>query len=123
MSKPADYEEIFPRPLSGAKVVNLPPALVPSRVSIKGQYVTLEPQEASKHAQDLYHASHGSEKALKIWDYLTYGPWTDVEWMLTRQRYVPNPQALILCFLQSVPTKAVAPVGKPASWIFTPRTV
>lgn len=79
MSKPSDYEEIYPRPLSGAKVIKLPPALVPSRIAIKGRYVTLEPQEASKHAQELYRASHDSEEALKIWDYLTYGPWPDVD--------------------------------------------
>lgn len=79
MSKPADYEEIFPRPLSGEKIVNLPPALVPSRIPLVGAHVTLEPQDASKHAQELYDASHASDEALKIWDYLTYGPWPDVK--------------------------------------------
>ena len=79
MQKPEHYEEIFPRPLSGAKVTRLPPALVPSRIPIKGQYVTLEPLEASKHAEQLFHASHSSEEALRIWDYLTYGPWVDVD--------------------------------------------
>jgi len=79
MSKPADYEEIYPRPLSGEKVVTLPPALVPSRIQLTGTDVTLEPQDASRHADELYEASHGSDEALKIWDYLTYGPWPDVD--------------------------------------------
>jgi RimJ/RimL family protein N-acetyltransferase len=79
MSKPDHYEEIFPRPLSGEKLTALPPALVPSRIPIPGQYVTLEPLDASRHAAALYEVSHASEQALKIWDYLTYGPWPDVE--------------------------------------------
>jgi RimJ/RimL family protein N-acetyltransferase len=78
MNKPSDYEEIYPRPLSGATLTTLPPALVPSRIKLVGKDVTLEPQDASMHAQELYDASHGSEEALKIWDYLTYGPWEDV---------------------------------------------
>ena len=74
-----EHEEIYPRPLSGAKITNLPPSLVPARVSLKGQYVTLEPQEAARHAQELFQASHGTEEALRIWDYLTYGPWDNVD--------------------------------------------
>jgi RimJ/RimL family protein N-acetyltransferase len=79
MPKPDDYEEIFPRPLSGAKIATLPPALVPTRTPLVGQYVTLEPQEASKHAEELYEASHANDEARKIWDYLTYGPWSNVD--------------------------------------------
>ncbi len=78
MSKPADYEEIFPRPLSGDAVGHLPPALVPARVPLAGRYVTLEPLDPAQHAEELYQASHGTEEALKIWDYLTMGPWPDV---------------------------------------------
>ena len=78
MSDPENFEQIYPRPLSGSKVENLPPALVPSREALKGQYVTLEPQDANRHAAELYEASHGSEQGLRIWDHLTYGPWADV---------------------------------------------
>ena len=78
MSKPTGYEEIYPRPLSGEKVDKLPPALVPCRVPLAGECVTLEPLDAGRHAQELYEASHGSEEALKIWDYLAYGPWPDL---------------------------------------------
>lgn len=78
MDKPADYEAIFPRPLSGEIVETPPPALLPARISLEGSDVTLEPMDAAKHAANLYDASHGSEEALRIWDYLTYGPWPDV---------------------------------------------
>lgn len=79
MSKPSDYEEIYPRPLSGEKLDKVPPALLPSRVPLVGADVTLEPMSADKHAAELYEASHGTEAGLRIWDYLTYGPWPDVE--------------------------------------------
>ncbi|MBC8242027.1 MAG: GNAT family N-acetyltransferase [Alphaproteobacteria bacterium] len=71
--------ELYPRPVSGALVSRLPSALVPARQSHKGQYVELAPLDAASHAGDLFAASHGSEKALRIWDYLADGPWPDVE--------------------------------------------
>lgn len=71
-------EPIFPRPLSGEPVTKLPPALVPARTSLIGDTVELHPQDAGKHAQELYQAGHGTAQALRIWDYLAYGPWPDV---------------------------------------------
>ena len=74
----ADIENVerpYPRPLSGAKVGRLPSALVPARTAIVGRYATLEPLDAARHASDLFEASHGSEAALRIWDYLPWGPW------------------------------------------------
>src|SRR5262249_41469 len=74
----ADIENIerpYPRPASGAKVGHLPSALVPARTALIGRYVTLEPLDAARHAGDLFEASHGSEAALRIWDYLPWGPW------------------------------------------------
>src|SRR5262249_9033754 len=65
----------YPRPLSGAKVGRLPSALVPARTALVGRCVTLEPLDAARHAADLFEASHGSEAALRIWDYLPWGPW------------------------------------------------
>src|SRR5262249_51099925 len=66
-------ERPYPRPLSGAKVRRLPSALVPARTALIGRYVTLEPLDASRHAGELFEASHGSEAALHIWDYLPWG--------------------------------------------------
>ncbi len=72
-------EEIFPRPLSGAQVESLPSALVPARTPLVGNLVTLEPQNAAEHTAELFEAGHDSDEALKIWDYLAYGPWPSVE--------------------------------------------
>jgi len=71
-------EAIYPRPLSGKKVTSLPPAQLPARQAIEGQHVILEPLDADRHAQQMYDASHSSDEALKIWDYLAYGPWPDL---------------------------------------------
>jgi hypothetical protein len=70
-------EQPYPRPLSGADVIRMPSALIPSRSTLEGHYVILEPQNAAKHASDLNHASHDSDAGLHIWDYLAYGPWPD----------------------------------------------
>ena len=72
-------EQLFPRPLSGEDVLTPPPALIPSRVSLVGNFVTLEPQNAELHGEELYDAGHSSDEALRIWDYLTYGPWDNVQ--------------------------------------------
>ena len=74
----ADIENVerpYPRPLSGAKVAHLPSALLPARSALVGRYVMLEPLDAARHAGDLFEASHASEAALRIWDYLPWGPW------------------------------------------------
>ena len=78
-TKPANYEDIHPRPLSGELVEPLPPALVPARVPLIGQDVTLEPMNVAQHAAELYEASHVSKEGLRIWDYMTYGPWPSVK--------------------------------------------
>ena len=79
MKTTTDLEQIHPRPLSGEIVKNLPSGLVPARMPLVGQLVTLEPQDASRHAVELFEASHSTADALKIWDHLTYGPWPSVE--------------------------------------------
>src|SRR5215510_7541887 len=75
MSEIENAERPYPRPLSGAKVGRLPSALVPARTALVGRCVTLEPLDAARHAAALFEASHGSEAALRIWDYLPWGPW------------------------------------------------
>ena len=79
MSKQNSVEQIHPRPLSGAKVIKLPSGLVPARSPIVGRAVTLEPQDASRQAAELFEASHSTKEGLQIWDYMTYGPWDNVE--------------------------------------------
>ena len=75
MSQLDGHEPIFPRPLSGAAVERLPSARVPARALLTGRYVQFEPLDPARHASALYQASHGSDAALRIWDYLPEGPW------------------------------------------------
>ncbi len=70
-------EQPFPRPISGRPVANPPNGLVPPRSPLVGRDIRLEPLNPNAHAAELYRASHGSEAALHIWDYLPYGPFAD----------------------------------------------
>jgi RimJ/RimL family protein N-acetyltransferase len=71
-------QALYPRPVLGDPVTRVPPARVPARQSLRGQYVELVPLDAAKHCRELFEASHGCEEALHIWDYLADGPWPDV---------------------------------------------
>ena len=73
-----DDEDLYRRPLSGEKLTTLPPALIPPRSPLPGKWVTLEPQDAARHAEELYDAGHTGKEAMRLWDYLSYGPWPDV---------------------------------------------
>ncbi len=77
MSTKDGLEPLFERPLSGEPVTRLPSALVPARTTISGTSVQLEAMDAAKHTSELYRAGHDSEEGLRIWDYLTTGPWPD----------------------------------------------
>jgi RimJ/RimL family protein N-acetyltransferase len=70
-------EPVFPRPLSGHPVANPPNGLVPARAPLPGRHVTWEPLDPRRHAAELYRAGHGSDAALRIWEYLPWGPWAD----------------------------------------------
>ncbi|MBV9279026.1 MAG: GNAT family N-acetyltransferase [Chloroflexi bacterium] len=48
------------------------------RTPIGGATVRLEPLDPELHAADLYAASHGDERALRVWTYLPYGPFPDL---------------------------------------------
>ena len=86
MTEAQNLEQTFPRPLSGKSVPIPPPSLVPARNTIIGKTVSLEPQNATLHAADMYQASHDSEAGLHIWDYLAYGPWPTLEAYQTTMR-------------------------------------
>mgnify|MGYP005645784277 CR=1 FL=1 len=71
-------ETLFPRPLSGVAVTDLPSALVPGRTPLVGRHVQLEPLNPALHAEALYEASHLTEEGRAIWTYLPDGPWPDL---------------------------------------------
>ncbi len=71
---------------SGNPVDPLPPGLWPARVPLDGRYMRLEPLDARIHAEELYEASHGSDDARRIWDYLAVGPYDTIEAFTAYQR-------------------------------------
>lgn len=52
------------------------PARAPSRVTLTGRYVRLEPVDASRHAADL-HAAYQTPTDEPIWTYLSIGPFAN----------------------------------------------
>lgn len=71
-------QRLAKRQVSGAPVasrVRRPPARVP----LEGMTVRLEPLDPDRHAADLYAVSHGDETARRVWTYLSYGPFTDLD--------------------------------------------
>jgi len=95
MAEIEEIEQPYARPLSGAEVRHLPSALVPARTALIGRYVTLEPLDPAQHAGDLFEASHGSEAALRIWDYLPWGPWkSEVEYGNVLRQQTARPEQI-----------------------------
>jgi len=74
---PEPLEQPFPRPLSGHSVARPPNGLMPARSPLLGRHVRWEPLDPNRHAAELYRAGHGSDAALRIWDFLPYGPYPD----------------------------------------------
>lgn len=72
-------ESVFLRSISGEQVQRKPSGLVPARNALEGNHVRLEPLDPAAHAGALYDASHHDEAALKIWDYLPFGPWSGID--------------------------------------------
>ena len=70
-------EQPFPRPLSGRLVPTPLNCLVPSRSPLLGRFAQWEPLNPAIHAAELYQAGHGPDEALRIWEYLPFGPWPD----------------------------------------------
>jgi RimJ/RimL family protein N-acetyltransferase len=62
----------------------------PRRQSYSGRYVTLLPLDADNDAGELYAVSHGDEATLRLWTYLTSGPFSSTEemhtWLAGRER-------------------------------------
>src|SRR5947209_19183918 len=74
-----DRSQIRNRPVNKEPIAPLPTALRPAAIVHTGTWSMLEPLDARRHAANLYAASHGSEEALRIWDYLPTGPYDSLE--------------------------------------------
>jgi len=70
-------EHPFPRPLSGRPLADAPACRVPAREPLLGRHISLEPLDPAVHAAELYAAGHDSNEALRVWDYLPFGPAPD----------------------------------------------
>jgi RimJ/RimL family protein N-acetyltransferase len=55
------------------------PAERPQRVTLKGRRVTLEPLDATAHADALYEGSNGDAARESVWTYLFDGPYSNLE--------------------------------------------
>jgi RimJ/RimL family protein N-acetyltransferase len=49
----------------------------PTRVALRGSFITLEPIDPGRHAEGLFAAGHGSPTAESLWTYMPYGPFAD----------------------------------------------
>jgi RimJ/RimL family protein N-acetyltransferase len=62
------------------RVVNAEPVFLelprprPERRVLDGQWVSMEPLDADRHAGDMYPLFHGDATKEAVWDYLPYGP-------------------------------------------------
>jgi len=70
-------EPAVDRPLSGEPIVPLPTGMLPGRQGLAGALARLEPIDPSRHAGELYAASHGVAGGEELWRFLGYGPWAD----------------------------------------------
>jgi RimJ/RimL family protein N-acetyltransferase len=59
----------------------------PSRETLTGELVRLEPLSAEHHAADLWEAAQGAESDPALWDWMGYGPFPDeqafAKWVLS----------------------------------------
>jgi RimJ/RimL family protein N-acetyltransferase len=60
--------------LSAASRFRWHPAREPTRVPIRGRWVTLEPVKARAHAAALFAATHGPGHDKRLWDFMFVGP-------------------------------------------------
>lgn len=79
VSKPVPPAGLRPEHvLSADPVWPLPSGRAPQRIPIEGDGVRLEPLDPARHAAELFAASHADAQALRVWDWLPYGPFADL---------------------------------------------
>ena len=55
------------------------PRPAPTRVTLLGRTVRLEPLDPARHEDDLWAAAQQANEITGFWDYLPYGPYLDRE--------------------------------------------
>ena len=84
--RPTDPARANDRPI-GAPVAP-PSGRRPERRALDGRYVRLEPVDAERHADDLFHLSHDADPQGHVWTYMPYGPFDDLaaftDWLTGR---------------------------------------
>jgi RimJ/RimL family protein N-acetyltransferase len=66
------------RLVSGEAVVRLPSGKAPSRRDLTSALVVLEPLDPTRHAGQLFAASHDTDDARRVWTFLPDGPFADL---------------------------------------------
>lgn len=121
-----DDEKAFARPLSASVVSDPLPCQLPARGLLAGTYVDIEPLDPALHAADLYDASHASDDAQRVWDFLPWGPWPDPTdfaswldelaheedriWYAFRPRHQGRVRGMA-CYLNMAPTHGTIEIG------------
>ena len=72
-------EPVRDREPSGEVVERLPSGARPGPEVQEGRYVRVEPLDPEAHAGELFAAGHADERARRVWDYMSYGPWETEE--------------------------------------------
>ncbi len=70
--------------------------------TLTGKFISLVPLDPERHAAELYACSHGSAEKERLWTYMSYGPFVDVQAMqrwLAEQAHSTDPLffAVIFC--------------------------
>jgi len=60
-------------------LVDWRPVSAPARAPIVGKTVRLEPLDPERHTEDLWEAAHGPDHDARTWDYLGYGPFSNID--------------------------------------------
>jgi len=99
-----------PDPISGlpiGKEVDSHPAPRPERIVMEGHYVRLEPLNPDKHSDDLFAASHGSDKHV-VWQYLFEPPFENLaEFRAHIERKSASEDPLFYAIIDKASGKAV----------------
>lgn len=63
--------------MNDSTLLDWTPASPPPRAPLDGRHVRLEPLDARRHGDELWHALQGPDSDPNLWDYLPYGPFAE----------------------------------------------